>query len=41
MTIQWEIESIENPVMISPSKDEVSSAVESVVLQYIQDNGWM
>ena len=35
------IESIENPVMIPPYKDEVYPAVEAVVLQYIQDKGWM
>lgn len=35
------IESIENPVMIPPPKDEVYPAVEAVVLQYIQDKGWM
>ena len=33
------VESIENPVMIPPYKDEVFPAVESVVLQYIQDKG--
>jgi hypothetical protein len=35
------VESIENPVMIKPYKDEVYPAVEAVVLQYIQDKGWM
>lgn len=35
------VESIENPVMIPPYKYEVFPAAEAVVLQYIQDKGWM